>query len=123
MSPPRLPEPDTHSVAYSNESSNAREAGVNPRPIPPARTAPAEATQIGDSVRAHGPGGRLIYVGAGRPRRRRENVTPPPNVIREAAYSESPSPPRVRFSQSPSCWPTSATDEPAALIASPIRSA
>ena len=28
----------------------------------------------------------------------------------------------VRFSQSPSCWPTSATDEPAAWIAPPMRS-
>ena len=29
----------------------------------------------------------------------------------------------VRLSQSPSCWPTSATDEPAAWIAPPMRSA
>ena len=36
--------------------------------------------------------------------------------------SESP-PPRWRLSQSPSCWPTSATDEPASCTADEIRSA
>ena len=35
----------------------------------------------------------------------------------------SPVAPSVRLSQSPSCWPTSATDEPAAWIAPPMRSA
>jgi hypothetical protein len=30
---------------------------------------------------------------------------------------------RTRFSQSPSCWPTSPTDDPADWIADPIRSA
>jgi hypothetical protein len=38
-------------------------------------------------------------------------------------YSEPLSLPRVRFSQSPSCSPTSATDEPAHWMALPMRSA